>query len=408
MSVEAFSGKESKEAAPTKERLDKLSDDFTKGVVRQSMDKLNKIAEDPTPFFRDQAEQSWARFDAFKSVAGTLDISMFQEEGSDRNPYNADTSTGTSKKDVGVKVIFARLQDALTIDSGMSADDPAINIKQRPAAAYLRTEVMTDQTIDPPERYSQIRVDTDTVVRDRDYLIKLSSLYPNNPGLQNMIAALVALCPVDPADYAANEKAIARTGSPANKALAYAGTLGAVVALTGMTALAGVMSIVNKRASVVPFVTGGMLLYLLNPNFFASKNRRELDKVAGITNSAKFTQEMAPNHGMEGDDWEQVFRNMFDMKNKSDSPLGQFDKNKITADQLAEALAPGEPNAARGNLLALIENETDFKIFRGMLAGIDTKDTQDLIAAYIRDGGWKYVTPATQYAATNNTGRFNP
>ena len=405
MSFEAFSGKETKETAPSKEQLDKLSDDFTKGVVRQSMDKLGKIAEDPTPFFRQKAEESWALFDGFKSVAGSLDIAMFD---GDPNPYTADTSTSLNKRDVGVKVIFARLQDSLTIDSGTPADSPGISIKQRPAAAYLSTDVMIDQTVTPPERYSQIHVDIDTVVRDRDYLIKLSSVYPTNPGIQNMIAALEALCAVDPAAYAANEKALARTNSPANKAMAYAGTLGATVALTGVTLLAGVMSIVNKKASIIPFVSGGMLLYMLNPNFFASKNRQELDKVSGITNSAKFTQEMAPYYGMEGEDWEQVVRTIFAMQKNSDSPLGQFDKGKKTAEELAELLAPGDTNAARPKLFELIENADQFKIFRGMLIEIDTQRTQDVIATYIRDGGWKYITPGMQYAAANNPGPFIP
>ena len=108
-----------------------------------------------------------------------------------------------------------------------------------------------------------------------------------------------------------------------------------------------------------------------------------------MLNNPAFVREIAPRYNIQGTKWAQALESMKKMEGQNSSALKKFDRNEISAQELADAFFDRK-TAENVKMCEMINSKRgDLARLRAMLRGIEDKDVKKVMYAYVEKGAWK-------------------
>jgi hypothetical protein len=380
-------GLDRKEVCKTPDALaEVVTMDMFKGPVG---DKLKKCQLDLAGFRRNEAAATWCRL----SCAQRTIPANFK-----RTFIDGCVATCGGKKPENDPMDYKHFEleammDALEEVKAVKKDDDKLSAG---ASRYLALTPSLDQNRKPVEGMTFVSVNAPNVHADlrliEEAKIRFPSLAREFEPLERSLRSLLCADPTAAAQYAVRDQ---KANSSTAHALGYAGKLGAVILLGGAAILSGIMSLVNKKFSIAPFLYAGVLMYILNPDFLTGKDKRQITESAALLNNDNFVYTLAPKYCMKGKEWGDTFESLFELQNKNSPLIDTYltsPSSEEALNALLDELAPGDKdNTHRKNVKKLLCSTEDFKLLLKMTKEIKSKDVKDLCAGYVREGAWTYA-----------------
>jgi hypothetical protein len=268
----------------------------------------------------------------------------------------------------------------------------------------------------------------EAIREDQDYLQRLlkGASQAQQGVLREMIRTLEEYSRFDPRAMQEYDINTDRKNSYSRKAMRKMGKMSALIVLTALAVLSGVMSLFQRKFSAAPFLYAGLALLLVRPDLLKGKARvavKEANLVLQPQANSPFTA-LASQYGIEGNAWEEIVASLLpgvqreeavqSFLKKTYGKLGAQEK-QIFADAMKnpqilentkeplksdfterlavlDTLAPAGSKAREG--LAAMIADGKFKQFSDGLQWAQLKESQQLVAQYVREGAWqRNITP---------------